>query len=210
MSEQEGSVRVVGRGECIESLAHSAGHHWRYLWDHPENAELKALRKDPNVLKPGDKVFVPEHRIRTEKLATTKVHRFRRKGIPSKLSLRFLDEGEPRANQVFTLDVDGVKTTGKTDGDGRIEQPISPSARRATVYFEDEIFTFALGGVDPADTPEGAAHRLRNLGFKCPSEDPEDDAFQDALRAFQHSANLPRTGELNEATSRALRDQHGC
>lgn len=37
----------VGPGDCIVSIAYDNGFHPDTLWDHPENAELKALRHDP-------------------------------------------------------------------------------------------------------------------------------------------------------------------
>ena len=54
---------TVNRGDSIPSLAHDNGHFWETLWNHGDNAALKALRKTPNILMPGDEVFVPEIRI---------------------------------------------------------------------------------------------------------------------------------------------------
>ena len=88
----------VKQGDCIYSIAKAHGFLWETLWDLPENAELKQMRKDPAVLYPGDRVFIPDLRKKEEPGETEKRHRFRLKGTPSKLVLRFLDDkGQPRA-----------------------------------------------------------------------------------------------------------------
>ena len=53
---------TVVQGECLSSIAAKAGFTVDALWNLPENAQLKSTRKDPNVLYPGDVVFVPDPR----------------------------------------------------------------------------------------------------------------------------------------------------
>lgn len=86
---------VIAQGDCIDSIALKHGFFPDTLWNHGQNAELKSLRKDPNVLYPGDKLFIPDIQIREVDKATEKRHRFRRKGVPAKLHLRFLKPKDP-------------------------------------------------------------------------------------------------------------------
>lgn len=204
------AAHVVRQGECVESIAEGSGHFWVTLWDHPDNAALRRERKDPNVLEPGDVVVVPPLEIKKVDLATSRVHRFRRKGVPSRLRVRFLEEGEPLAHREYVIEVDGRTLTGETDGDGRIDQPIPPRAGTAVVTIGEERYTFALGSVDPIETIEGAAQRLHNLGYDCPAEAKEVSEMRGALRELQHAHDLPVTGELDDATRAALREAHGC
>lgn len=68
---------VVKKGDCLSSIAAEHGLPWKVLWADPKNANLKRKRKDPNVLMPGDVVFVPDTRERMEDCATEDRHRFR-------------------------------------------------------------------------------------------------------------------------------------
>jgi N-acetylmuramoyl-L-alanine amidase len=85
---------TVRDGDCIASIAEQYGIFWQTVWDHPNNASLKQLRKDPNILKSGDTVFVPDLREKWETCATEQRHCFVRKGVPAKLRLRLMREPE--------------------------------------------------------------------------------------------------------------------
>jgi len=82
----------VKQGDCISSIATRHGLFWEKVWNHPKNSRLKEQRKDPNVLYPGDVVFVPDKEKKEESGATEQKHRFRKKGTPAKLRLRIMEE----------------------------------------------------------------------------------------------------------------------
>lgn len=130
-----GKQYTIKQGESVESIAHAAGFFWKTVWDAPENAELRRLRKSPHVVHPGDIVFVPAPEARSESLRTGCRHVIRRVGVPSKLTIRFLVNGQPRANAAYTFVIDGQKRTGTTDGDGWLRESVDPVARRAEVRF---------------------------------------------------------------------------
>jgi hypothetical protein len=85
---------TVQEGDCISSIADQYGLFWQTIWNHSSNAALKQQRGDPNILKPGDTVFVPDRREKFEACATDQRHRFILKGVPAKLRLRLLMEPE--------------------------------------------------------------------------------------------------------------------
>lgn len=90
---------TVRDGDCITSIAYEYGLYWETIWEDSQNSQLRQQREDPNVLRPGDVVFVPGPGLREEVGETEQRHRFRRKGVPIKLRLRLTrqPEGEPAA-----------------------------------------------------------------------------------------------------------------
>lgn len=198
---------VVRPGECISSIAFDHGFFPDTLWRHPENAKLSRLRKDKNVLMPGDVVFVPDLRPREESAATDRRHCFRRKGVPERLRVQLLDGGKPRAHAAFEVDIDGTRSLGSTDGQGRVDLAIPPNSRTAiiTLVATKESFHLRLGELDPLDETSGVQARLRNLGYY---HGPVDGRLEvqtvEAILAFQIARGLELTGAIDEPMKQAL------
>src|SRR5205823_8856403 len=154
----------VKEGDCISSIAFENGFFPDTIWNNPNNAELKAKRKDPNILMPGDVVFVPDKRIKELSEPTNQVHKFRVKNVPAKLNLRLLFDGEPRRSETFTLDIDGKISIDKTDSDGNIKISIPPNAKNGKLTIgtgERKMeYDLELGRLDPVDKISGVQARL--------------------------------------------------
>ena len=88
------TIHKVRQHECINSLANRYSLFSETIWRHSNNAELRSLRQNPNILNPGDEVFIPDMEIKQEAVATEQRHRFRRKGVPAKLRLQILKDIE--------------------------------------------------------------------------------------------------------------------
>ena len=201
----------VQQGDCVASIALETGHFWEKLWNLSENKEVKDARQDPNALLPGDRIHVPEIEEGTESGATEERHRFRRKGVPSKLRVRCMRFDEPLADRPYRLDIDGELFTGETDGEGMVEHPVPPNAKKGflIVTKEDEEYRyeFDLGTLDPIDTTTGIKARLANLGFDPGPIDKDDtETYRAALRRFQEEHELEVTGDPDEATRDKLAD----
>jgi hypothetical protein len=82
-------------GDCVSSIAIAHGFDWAAVWDHPQNGDLRRLRRNANILQPGDQVFVPEREPKREPGATQKRHIFSMKGVPARLRLRITNELAP-------------------------------------------------------------------------------------------------------------------
>jgi hypothetical protein len=203
----------VKAGECIASIAFKYGFFPESIWNDPKNRELKDKRKDPNVLLAGDTVYVRDKEAKEESCAAEQRHRFKRKGVPEKLRLQFLlADGSPRKDEPYELDVDGNLLSGRTDGQGRIEQSIPPNAQRAVVLLgaAQEEFAFALGGLDPIEEVRGVQGRLLNLGYYNGSVDGElGEATRAAISAFQRGAGIKASGEVDKKTRDALKKKYG-
>lgn len=201
----------VSQGESIPSIAADNGFFWETLWNHPQNAALKAKRKTPNQLAPGDQVFIPDLRKRTESRGTDAAHKFKVKGKPAKIKMQLKMLGQPRANEPYVLQIDDQLIKGNLDGEGKLEQFMPPNARVGKLILNGgkETIPLRLHHLNPIDELSGVQQRLNNLGFQCGSEDGEvDDQAQEAIKQFQGKYNLPVTGEVDAATKAKLAEVH--
>lgn len=205
---------TVAEGDCLSSIAEQTGHFWETIWNDPANANLKREREDPNILLPGDRLTIPPLRLKEESHDPDKRHRFRRRGVPSKLSLQLLKRGKPRANEAYRLDVDGVMSTGKTDQNGYVTVEISGQAKTATLFVgegdDEEQYELNLGHIYPISHLVGVKQRLKNLGFfRGELDETWSSIIEAALYEFQSAHKLKATGQLDEKTRKQLKQVHG-
>jgi hypothetical protein len=203
---------VVQPGDCMQSIAYEHGFVWKTLWNLPDNAELKR-RRDPNVLLPGDRVTIPEIRLREEARPTDQRHRFRLLGAPSLFRLRFLDDKQqPRSGVAYVLMIDGQTTSGSLDAQGSLDVSIPSNASRGTIRLQTdpdpETYPLNFGHLDPDSSPTGVRGRLNNLGFSCASDGDWDEDLRGAITRFQMARNLQPTGQLDDQTRQALKQGH--
>jgi N-acetylmuramoyl-L-alanine amidase len=207
---------TVKQGDCIESIAKQHGYFWQTLWNHPRNAALKQSRKDPDVLFPGDVVHIPKKTEKLEPGETEQRHRFRCKGVPSKLRITLKDESDkPRTDLPYTLEIDGQTFSGTTDSEGGLQHSIPPNAKRGKLTVrppeeEEEGYNLQLGHMDPVTEISGVQARLSNLGFECGQINGALSRMtQEGIRAFQAKHGLEITGRPDEATEQKLKEEHG-
>jgi N-acetylmuramoyl-L-alanine amidase len=206
----------VKQGDCLASIAAKFGFAaWKTIYDHPNNADLKNKRKNPNALFPGDELYIPPKEEKFEDGATGQSLSFTVKLPKTKLRLKLKDhEGKALSDKKYVLEVAGTSVEAKTGSDGLIEQPIPAEAPTAalTIWMDDKTplpLTVKLGHLDPADEVSGAQSRLRNLGFHAGETDGDsDEQFQAALRAFQKKNGLNESGALDDATKSKLEQLH--
>ena len=202
----------VMQGDCISSIAADSGFLWSTLWNHPDNAQLKNQRKDPNALLQGDVVVIPDKTIKEESRADGAKYKFKKKGSPAKIKIRILEDDQPRKNTPYRLQVDGIwLPQGTTDGDGFVKAKIPANAQSGELRVgngaDQQIYFLALGTLDPFDTDSGAEDRLLGLGYALNPDD--DDPLASALKAFQEKENLDVTGQLDDATKSKLQERYG-
>lgn len=208
------------QGDCFSSLAKQFGFvDYRTIFDHPQNADLKSLRQNPNILYPGDQVFIPDNNPKQISRPVDQKHRFKRKFKPAKLRVRLEnDKHEAYANIRYRLTIDGKQKEGRTTSDGMVDEIISPEAEQGTldVWFQESAgedgkhtIQLQLGDLDPVSEIRGIQARLNNLGFDCGSESGVmDEGTELALEDFQRQHNLEVTGRPDEATRAQLRQLH--
>lgn len=201
------SEHIVGKGECITSIADANGHFWQTIWNHSANTDLRRQRSNPHTLSPGDRLVIPDLRQRIVPVPTGTRHRFRRKGIPTRFTLQLFRSGAPRANQPWTLTGGDFKASGTTDAKGILTTSIPTTLLEATLTVGPDDFRLPIrfGALPPIEAPDGIRARLANLGF-C--RDPQDPSLEAALRLFQSFAGLPITGAPDAATLQKLVEIH--
>jgi N-acetylmuramoyl-L-alanine amidase len=212
---------TVRQGDYLSKIAKDFGFtDYRTIWNHPDNAELKAKRKNPNVLYPGDKLVIPDRDPREENCAVDKRHLFKTKGPELRLRLVLEDSYEkPVANAECLLAMDGDSRKITTDDDGKIDEPLRPGTTHATLIIQDAKQThlnsieipIKIGHLDPIEELSGQKGRLQNLGYFPGKGDDEDDpAFITAVERFQAEHGLTVDGICGPKTQGKLQDIHGC
>lgn len=208
---------TIVSGDCLSSIARRFGFaDYRIIYDHPRNAAFRAKRPNPNVVFPGDVVFVPDPEARVESRPTGGRHVFRTRALPTRLRLVLIcARDRPRAGVEYVLSFGDVVVKGRTGEDGLIEHVIPADARVARLTFPATGVTrqLQLGEMEPPDTVSGVQERLRNLGYDSgPVDGVEGPRTRGALRAFQRD-NLSRPdpdGKCDAETKDALVRRHGC
>jgi hypothetical protein len=209
-----GRVHVVSQGDSTTSLAYQNGLFWESVWKHAKNSELRSKRARPNVLMPGDELFIPEISNRDEDVGTEKRHRFKRKGVPEKLNVRVCDfKGRPYANKPYLLEVDGLFSRGQLDPDGFVRVWIAPGAKSGTLRVGERgelaRVSLNLGHMDPVTELTGVQARLKNLGFyRGPVDGAESDNLRRAVGAFRTKHGLSDEGGIDDALRSKLVEIH--
>ncbi|HZS55266.1 MAG TPA: peptidoglycan-binding protein [Bryobacteraceae bacterium] len=211
---------TVKQGDHLFGIAEENGFHsYSIIWDHPQNAQLKQTRQNPNILFPGDQVFIPDLELREESRSTNQRHKFQVSTEQLQLRLVLEDVYEkPIAGASCNLIVDGDSHKLTSDGSGLIELPIQPDAKKAVLIvdsdetpFENVEIPIKIGHLDPVDKLSGQKARLNNLGyFAGDVGGPADDAFESAVEEFQCDQNLTVDGKCGPATQAKLKQLHGC
>ena len=213
-------IHSVKQGEHLSQANLARGAHGfrsRYLtiWDHPNNAGLKKLRQDPNILLPGDGLFIPDKQSKTLTGDTGMTHVFKVEIPKLELRIALLDFCEqPLASVACALDIEGAVAQLNTDGKGSIRKPIAADSERGAVRLEAldlDYWTIAIGHMDPVEEDSGLRARLRNLGYDAgPLGFDDAGELKSAVEEFQCDHGLKVNGTIDGTTRDKLREVYGC
>jgi len=204
---------TVQQGEFIDQLAQQFGlKDGQAIYNHPENAQLRQQRPDPNLLFPGDQVFIPEKEIKQVSASCDTKHKFlllRPKPIRLNIVAKNPDD-QPLSSKPYKLTLDGKVLQGNSTSAGLIEVDIPVTTKEGTLEIEGYKFPVRIGHLDPLDLMEGVKGRLNNLGYDCgPVDRTLNDETREAIRQFQRDNQIEVTGEADSATINKLRDKYG-
>jgi hypothetical protein len=206
----------VRQGECFRSIAAAYGvEDWRELYDHPDNAGLRAQRTKPHQLVPGDRVVVPAPPARSP-LSFSSGGTVRYQAQIPLVPLRLQLAGTDLAGAPYVLEVGGRRFEATVPADGLIEHEVSPLDKEGVLRIEGDpanghgllVLPLAIGHLDPVDVVTGVQGRLNNLGFPCPRHGRLDRATRAAIRAFRLAEGLSLGGGIDDALRARLVERH--
>jgi uncharacterized protein involved in type VI secretion and phage assembly len=209
---------VVRQGDYLSKLAFVQTFDGNQVWGDGKNADLQQQRRDPNVLAPGDLMFVPQARKEGQPINKGTSNRYQVNVPKVKVELLFRDGEQPLAGEaceVRGLGKQDPEVPTSTDGGGKLSLNVPVTAREFYVDFPNKEglgVHLYVGDVDPVSAPAGVAQRLVNLGY-LPAyfdDDPDSAAgyLERALKAFQAENGLEPTGTADDATRQALLGDH--
>ena len=199
-------------GEHVTRVA--AAHGFRSiapLWDHKENATLRAARHTPHVLAPGDRVYVPTVKHREVERPTEQRHRFRATLAPLHLRVARLHyDGTPITEAPSAVTRDGAVATFTTQ-QGVVNIPIDATNTRCVLTTGTNAIVAMIGFLQPVSTVPGFRERLNNLGYRAGKAITARDLdLRSAVEEFQCDHGLAVDGTCGDATQRQLVHVHGC
>ncbi len=210
----EGFTHVVAQGECLSLIAWNYGFtDWRTVYDHPGNAAFRAKRPNPNVIYPGDELYIPPVEGKDYGKGSDNKHKFVVKTEKWKFRLFMIDEsGRPITDKPYKLEAAGMMPVeGYTDDEGLIETEVPADTRSGTLTFLGDEYQVSFGSLDPVSRVTGIQARLNNLGYHAgPVDGIVGPKTRKAVYLFQasHPDELKATGEIDDATRKLLLEIH--
>lgn len=209
---------VVKQGDHLAKLAFLLGFSADEVWNDPKNAELKAARPDPDLLAPGDVLYIPDASPENMAVQGGTSNDYAASVPEVTIHLVFSDSNAPLAGEVCVIEGVGEPELATTDDGGKltITAPITLREIRVTLPARDLAYAVRVGDLDPIAELSGVRQRLQHLGFegyepwtRNEGADIETDEGRRAIAAFQRASGLSETGEADDDTRSALVAAHG-
>jgi hypothetical protein len=219
---------VIRKGDYLTKLGHEMGFDPAYVWSHPRNAELVKKRKNQEILKAGDVLWVPDEARRRLPLEVESSNTYvaRVPTVPLKLTLKL--GGKVLKKEPYVLRGLGKLPTasgerkdeivGETDDEGRISLEPNVHVREVEIVLtkrKKELRLF-IAGIAPDNELSGLRARLKNLGYlgakhqgaeRYEALDPA--MLEAAIRAFQGDFGLAVDGKITDALRAKILEVHG-
>jgi N-acetylmuramoyl-L-alanine amidase len=206
---------TVSQGESMASIAYDYGFaDWHVIYDHANNAALREKRPKPELLFPGDEVFIPDREVKEFSANTEQMHPFKL-DLPDTTMLKIVvrnERDEPLASMPYTLTLDThLVRKGTTDGNGLLQEEIPVTAKEGVLEVHGYRLPVHISHLDPIDETTGVQGRLHNLGYDAgPIDGSLSDQTMEALRAFQQDNGLTVNGQADGPTKSKLQEKYGC
>ncbi|MFY8326655.1 PGRP and LysM peptidoglycan-binding domain-containing protein [Pseudoalteromonas sp. ZZD1] len=207
---------TVAQGETLLRIARQYGYQTsKALYNHPSNAEFRALRPDPNLIYPGDKLTIPPKKEKFMPLRTNSLNSFVVQNEQEYFRLKVAyDDGDDITGKRVVLNIGDQTIDTVLESDGLIEIKLEHSdalTGSVDLYLKDgeatpsKSFTVQVGNLDPIDTLSGVQGRCNMLGFNCGKVDGINGAKTKAgVKEFQQAQQLQVDGIAGPVTKSRL------
>ena len=202
-------------GEWIGSVAADSGNRsWNTIWKHARNAGLHA-RRDPNLLVPGDSIWVPPVNVKSESSSTATTNKLVLTSPQDKLVIRFTRITRYIANFgpiKYTLVVGSARHSGTLNADGdQIEVPLPLDITEAKLTINGGSATLKIGSLTPRSRLEGMQARMTNLGWDVgPTDNLYGPRTRRGTKAFQAFYKISVDGVIGNQTRSKAKEVYGC
>ncbi len=172
-------MHTVEPGDCFSSLAKANGYfNYLTLYNHGDNAAIKGIRANPNLLVEGDPIAIPDKRQKKVALDLDKEKKFvvDRKKTKLRLSLK---DCEDKALPILEIKlvVGPLTSTAKPNGDGLLEVEVDPSVKAGTLAIKPLLIKKPVVPERPVSgpEPEKPPHPPKIVAKDFTDEPPTDD-----------------------------------
>src|SRR3989442_5603411 len=110
----------VRQGDYLSKIAAEHGvADWRIIYNHANNASFRQLRPNPDLIAPGDELFIPDRGTKSLPAQTGSPARFKAHRSQTTLRVKLLDhQGNPLAGKPCKLEYYGSSRSVTTDSGG--------------------------------------------------------------------------------------------
>ncbi|MEZ5511992.1 MAG: peptidoglycan-binding protein [Gammaproteobacteria bacterium] len=213
---------TVKQGENLGKIAkqYKIGD-WKDIYLHPSNADFRKKRPNPNIICPGDVIFIPEKKGQTVTVRTGSSHRFVVCRAYQELKLKLVDDNlNPLPNIKACYDLGQGEQTAATDRLGMLTiQVADPDLQTLSLkLYADEdpetpshYYDVKLSYLDAADSLAGLQGRLNALGFDCGVVDGiYGKQTKAGISGYQKHKGMVVDGQASAAVYAAVAKDYGC
>ncbi len=221
-----GEMYEVKKGDYLAKIAKEHGiADWTDIYKHDKNKKFKEKRPNPNILLPGEKIYIPDVTYRSGRTHNVDVAQDE---VIFKLQIITGENPEPiykyelktkgKKEKTYTRSIDDndKDITEKLDN-GYIVEEISTGeeAGELKIWLYDDPdphleYEIVVGGLDPLEEISGIQARLNNLGFFCGEVDGKNGPkTKKGVKAFQKKYELAVDGIAGPNTQAKLKKIYG-
>ncbi|MDN3378867.1 MULTISPECIES: peptidoglycan-binding protein [unclassified Pseudoalteromonas] len=207
---------TVTQGETLLRIARQYGFRTsKSLYQHPINAEFRALRPDPNLIFPGDIIKIPQKTEKFMPLKTGSKNTFVVRNEKEYFRLKVAyDDGDDITGKRLVLNIGDQTIDTVLQRDGLIEVELNNNdalTGSVDLYLKagdttpTKSFAVQVGNLDPIEALSGVQGRCNMLGFNCGKVDGVNGTKTKAgVREFQQAQKLQVDGIAGPVTKSRL------
>lgn len=211
-------VHIVEQGECLTAIAVKYGFKdYQTIYEHPDNAEFRKLRPNPNVIAKGDRIRIPDLAKKETELKSGQSLDIVVDLPERELVLELRDVlGKVIMSTDYVLVVDNEERKGKTESDGVIRSKVPAGTKSVRLRVLEEEFELFIGYLNPmTDVADGGVSgvksRLQNLGHYIGDVDiNKNPAMIAAIQRFQFIQHMEPDGQIKNTLITKLLSEHSC